>query len=112
MANYTPNYNLGKPEPTDPFGYDSFLPLFNDNMDKIDQIGGGGVGDISALAYEQLTELEYNALTPAEKENGVIYFVSDNSTGAKGLTVIRISQDDYNNLTPQEKNNDIPYFVY
>lgn len=42
MANYTPNYNLGKPEPTDPFGYNSFLPLFNDNMDKIDQIGGGG----------------------------------------------------------------------
>ena len=40
MATYTPNHNLGKPEPTDPFGYNSFLPLFNDNMDKIDQIGG------------------------------------------------------------------------
>jgi hypothetical protein len=40
MATYTPNYNLGKPDVTDPFGYNSFLPLFNDNMDKIDQIGG------------------------------------------------------------------------
>lgn len=42
MATYTENYNLAKPEPTDPFGYNSFLPLFNDNMDKIDEIGGGG----------------------------------------------------------------------
>lgn len=39
MAQYTPNYNLGKPEETDPFG--DFRALFNDNMDKIDQIGGG-----------------------------------------------------------------------
>ena len=39
MAQYTPNYNLGKPEETDPFG--DFRELFNDNMDKIDQIGGG-----------------------------------------------------------------------
>lgn len=43
MSTYTPNYNLEKPEPTDPFGYNSFLPLFNDNMDIIDQnLGGGG----------------------------------------------------------------------
>lgn len=39
MAQYTPNYNLGKPEETDPFG--DFRALFNDNMDKIDQISGG-----------------------------------------------------------------------
>ena len=39
MAEYTPNYNLGKPEETDPFK--DFRALFNDNMDKIDQIGGG-----------------------------------------------------------------------
>ena len=61
MATYTPNYNLGKPEPTDPFGYDSFLPLFNENMDKIDQIGGGSTytagdgiditSDVISLAY-------------------------------------------------------------
>ena len=39
MAQYTPNYNLGKPEETDPFK--DFRALFNDNMDKIDQMGGG-----------------------------------------------------------------------
>ena len=39
MAQYTPNYNLGKPEETDPFG--DFRALFNDNMDKIDQRSGG-----------------------------------------------------------------------
>lgn len=61
MATFTPNYNLGKPEPTDQFGYNSFLPLFNDNMDKIDLISGGttytaGDGiditsDVISLAY-------------------------------------------------------------
>ena len=39
MAQYTPNYNLGKPEETDPFK--DFRALFNDNMDIIDQISGG-----------------------------------------------------------------------
>ena len=43
MATYTPNYNLGKPDGTD--RYDSFLQLFNDNMDIIDDnLGGGGGG--------------------------------------------------------------------
>lgn len=42
MATYTPNLNLYKPDPTDNFG--DFLPEFNDNMDKIDQCGGGGSG--------------------------------------------------------------------
>lgn len=76
MANYTPNYNLGKPEPTDPFGYSSFLPLFNDNMDKIDQIGGGGgSGDLSA---HELTQDEYDDLTQEEKESEKdLYFIND-----------------------------------
>lgn len=40
MATYTPNLKLYKPDPTD--NYEDFLPEFNDNMDKIDQSGGGG----------------------------------------------------------------------
>lgn len=44
MATYTPNLNLGKPEATDPFG--DFRELFNDNMDKLDQGGGGDVMDV------------------------------------------------------------------
>lgn len=74
--------------------------------------GGGNTGSISALAYKQLTEQEYEELSQAEKINGVIYFVSDDSTGVKGLTVIKISKEDYDSLTPTQKNNGIPYFVY
>lgn len=39
MATYTPNLNLYKPDPTD--NYEDFLPEFNDNMNKLDQSGGG-----------------------------------------------------------------------
>ena len=75
MATYTPNHNLGKPEPTDPFGYSSFLPLFNDNMDKIDQIGGGGSGSLNAVetnsdAYAQLPQTDKDDPTK-------IYFLND-----------------------------------
>ena len=45
MATYTTNYNLGKPEATDPFG--DFRQLFNDNMDEIDANLGGGGGSSS-----------------------------------------------------------------
>jgi hypothetical protein len=47
MAQYTPNYNLGKPEETDPF--EDFRALFNDNMDKIDQIGGSRVDYLTVI---------------------------------------------------------------
>lgn len=40
MGTYTPNLNLYKPDPTD--DYEDFLPEFNDNMDKLDNGGGGG----------------------------------------------------------------------
>ena len=43
MATYTSDYNLYKPDSTDPFG--DFRQKFNDNMDIIDQnLGGGGSG--------------------------------------------------------------------
>lgn len=47
MAQYTPNYNLGKPEETDPFK--DFRALFNDNMDKIDQIGGSAIDYLTVI---------------------------------------------------------------
>lgn len=47
MASYTPNYNLGKPDSSDQFA--NFRQVFNDNMDIIDNIsGGGGGGSYSA----------------------------------------------------------------
>ena len=39
MSTFTPNYNLEKPDSSDQFGL--FRQLFNDNMDKIDNISGG-----------------------------------------------------------------------
>ena len=43
MATYTSNYNLEKPEASDPFG--DFRQSYNDNLDIIDQnLGGGGGG--------------------------------------------------------------------
>lgn len=42
MGTYTPNLNLYKPAPTD--NYEDFLPEFNNNMDKLDNSGGGSGG--------------------------------------------------------------------
>ena len=42
MSSHTPNLNLYKPDATDDFG--DFREEFNNNMDKIDQGGGGGSG--------------------------------------------------------------------
>ena len=55
MASYTPNNNLYKPDATDDFK--DFLAEFNNNMDIIDNMGGGGGHTIidesgSNLPYE------------------------------------------------------------
>lgn len=46
MATYTPNYNLKKPDSTDPFG--DFRADYNDNLDIIDANLGGGGGTYTA----------------------------------------------------------------
>ena len=50
MATYTTNYNLKKPESTDPFG--DFRGDYNDNLDIIDANlgGGGGSSSLSGLS--------------------------------------------------------------
>lgn len=78
----------------------------------INGLGGGNSKQVQALAYKQLTPTQYENLSSAEKNNGVVYFVSDNSVGAEGLSIIRISEADYENLSTAEKNNGVPYFVY
>lgn len=47
MASYTPNLNLYKPDSSDDFG--DFREAFNDNMDILDQGGGGG----DSVSYTQ-----------------------------------------------------------
>lgn len=81
-------------------------------MYKNVKYANGSNGVASALAYKQLTPTQYEALTTGQKNNGTVYFVSENSTGESGLKIINISQADYDNLSQTEKNNGIPYFVY
>lgn len=52
MGTYTPNLNLYKPDSSD--DYENFREEFNDNMDKIDQSGGGGGG--SNVSWTQIQQ--------------------------------------------------------
>jgi len=106
MATYTPNLNLYKPDSTDDYG--DFREEFNENMDKIDQSGGGGTGDVvdvevngtsvvdpttkvaEITSYEEVTQSEYDALPSSKLTNGIAYFIKD--AGGSGdidfLTVV------------------------
>lgn len=54
MATYTTNYNLKKPDSTDPFG--DFRGDYNDNLDIIDaNLGGGGSSSLAGLSDVNLT---------------------------------------------------------
>lgn len=55
MATYTTNYNLKKPDSSDPFG--DFRSDYNDNLDIIDANlgGGGGSSSLSGLSDVNLT---------------------------------------------------------
>lgn len=53
MSSYTPNLNLYKPDATD--DYSEFLVEFNNNMNKIDQGGGGGSSSLAGLSDVNLT---------------------------------------------------------
>lgn len=77
MAQLTPNYGLSMPEPTDPFGYNSFLPLFNENMEIIDENMGGGGGSGSLDAVETNSDA-YAQLPQTDKDDPTkIYFLND-----------------------------------
>ena len=79
MATYTPNLNLGKPEATDPFG--NFRALFNDNMDKLDNGGGGGhtIVDPNGTDLPQEAKLQFT---------GAVSVTDDNVNGATVVDVI------------------------
>lgn len=50
-------------------------------LNGIDYMGGGGGGNTN---YEELTQLEYDALTEEEKNNGTIYFITDANSNQDG----------------------------
>lgn len=82
MATYTPNLNLGKPEATDPFG--NFRQLFNDNMDILDNGGGGGSGG-HTIVNENGTDM------PAEGKLQFTGGVTVTDDSVNGKTVVDIS---------------------
>lgn len=83
MATYTTNYNLGKPEATDPF--ENFRQLFNDNMDEIDANLGGGGGGGHTIVDENGSDM------PAESKlqfTGNVSVTDDNVNGATVVDVL------------------------
>lgn len=79
MATYTPNLNLYKPDSTDDYG--NFREAFNDNMDKLDQGGGGNANIV------ELTQAQYDALPDTKLTDGKVYFIKDAVSPEQFLTV-------------------------
>ena len=72
MGTYTPNLNLYKPDASDDFG--SFRAEFNDNMDKLDNGGGGGSGGHTILdpdgnSLPQENDLQFTGAVNVSDDN-------------------------------------------
>ena len=61
--------------------------------------------------YWLLTQAQYDRLTNEQKNDGTMYFISDNAPNLKGTRNIFITQLLYDALLPRDKNNNIPYYV-
>ena len=89
MSTYTTNYNLEKPDASDPFG--DFRQSYNGNMDIIDQNLGGGGGS-STLAG--LSDVDLNNVTDGQVltyDNVSQKWVNANSGGGGGGGSIQIT---------------------
>lgn len=78
MATFTPNYHLSKPDATD--RYDLFRQLFNDNMDIIDNIGGGGSGNVwigTRAEYESATIADDTLVAITDDETDIVHAESE-----------------------------------
>ena len=83
MATYTTNYNLKKPDSSDPFG--DFRGDYNDNLDIIDaNLGGGGGGG------HTIVDADGNSL-PQEDELQFTGAVSVTDDNVNGRTVVNVS---------------------
>lgn len=104
MATYTTNYNLKKPDSTDPIG--DFRQDYNDNLDIIDANlgGGGGSGNVDDVmvngvsvvdgnkvaqitSYKEVTQAEYDALPATKLTDGIAYFIKDGGGSGGGDSV-------------------------
>jgi len=111
MATYTTNYNLEKPEASDPFG--DFRESYNGNLDIIDANlgGGGGGGDVMDVevngvsvvdgnkvakitSYKEVTQAQYDALPASKLTDGIAYFIKDGGgSGSGGSFLLVITAD-------------------
>lgn len=109
MAQETPNYKLKKPDASDPFG--AFRQLFNDNMDKIDQIGGGGGSGGHTIVDENGSDM------PAEGKlqfTGAASVTDDNGNGRTVVNVVackKVTQAEYDALPASKLTDNIAYFI-
>ena len=75
--------------------------------------GGGGTSDLDAV---ELTQAEYDALTPEQKvDEDKIYFIKDGGSsggGGGGTNTVLLTKAEYDALTPAQKTNGTIYFVY
>lgn len=86
MATYTTNYNLKKPDSSDPFG--DFRSDYNDNLDIIDANlgGGGGSSSLAGLSDVNLTTPTDGQVLTYDNVNSE--WVNANPSGGSGHTIV------------------------
>ena len=127
MATYTPNYNLEKPEATDPF--ENFRQSYNGNMDIIDlNMGGGGSGDTVSWTQIQATgtkiaEIDINGTSqdvyaPTGGGGGSVndvlvngVSVVDGNGDAQITSYKEVTQAQYDALPSSKESDGIAYFI-
>ena len=110
MATYTSNYNLEKPEATDPFG--DFRQSYNSNMNIIDANlgGGGGSGGHTILDPDGNSLPQENAL----QFTGAVSVSDDNVNGRTVVNVeacVEVTQAEYDALPATKLTDNIAYFI-
>lgn len=135
MGTYTPNLNLYKPDASDPFG--EFREKFNDNMDILDNGGGGGSGghtiyDPNGNALAQENGLQFTGNVSVSDDSGNGRTVVDILGGGgdvmdvevNGTSVVdpitkvaeitsykEVTQAEYDALPASKLSDDIAYFI-
>lgn len=108
MSTLTPNYNLIKPDSTDPFG--NFRQSYNDNMDIIDaNLGGGGGGGGHTIIDEN------GSTMPTEGKlqfTGNVSVSDDNVNGKTIVDVAGVSDVKVNGVSVVDLNNEAQITSY
>ena len=128
MATYTTNYNLEKPEASDPFG--DFRESYNDNLDIIDANLGGGGGGGDTVSWTQIqasgtkiAEIDINGTSqdvyaPSGGGGGDVEDVEvngvsvvDGNNVAKITSYKEVTQAQYDALPNTKLTDGIAYFI-